>query len=111
MSTPIALAKASTAPVELPELDPSRPAGPPLVARKLDLIRNVKVAMQVRVAGAELSVEELMALQAGSVVAFARRVDEPFELVLDDTVVARGEFVAVGDMLGLRVTEVGALAL
>lgn len=111
MSAPIALPKPPAAPVELPTLDTARPAGPPLVERRLDLIRNARVALQVRVGDATLSVEALMALQAGSVVEFERHVDEPFELVLDDAVVARGEFVAVGERLGLRLSEVGALAL
>lgn len=114
MSAPLALAKTpQAAAVELPPLDdrPASGSAPLLAERKLDLVRNARVALQVRVAGATLSVEALMALKAGSVVAFERDVDEPFELMLDDAVVARGEFVAVGDRLGLRLTEVGTLAL
>lgn len=110
MSAPLTLAKTAVAPVELPELGPSRPAGAPLVERRLELVRHARVALQVRMAGATLTVDELMALKAGSVVELQRPVDEPFELVLEDAVVARGELVAVGDRLGLRLTEVGALA-
>ena len=33
-------------------------------------------------------------------------LDAPFDVVLGDQVVARGELVAVGDRFGLRITEV-----
>lgn len=96
----------SVAPIALNELQEPQGKGKPLLERRLDLLKNVKVALHIRVGETEVTVDELMALKSGSVVKFARLVNEPMELMLDGDVVAHGELVAVGDSLGFRVTEV-----
>jgi flagellar motor switch protein FliN/FliY len=99
----------TVAPIALTELQEPQGKGKPLLERRLELLKNVKVALHIRVGETEVTVDELMALKNGSVVKFARLVNEPMELMLDDDVVARGELVAVGDSLGFRVTEVSPL--
>ena len=93
-------------PVETPSLETPPPSGAPVVGRRLDLIGGVKVRVEARIGEAEISVKELFELGANSVVALDCPVTQPIDLVLDDRVVARGTLVAVGDQLGLRVTEV-----
>ena len=51
-----------------------------------------------------MPIKEILELGEGSVVELARRVTEPLELLVNDTVVARGEIVAVDDTLAIRIT-------
>lgn len=99
----------TVAPIALAELQPPEGSGKPLLERRLELLKNVKVALHIRVGETEVTVDELMALKNGSVVKFARLVNEPMELMLDGDVVARGELVAVNDSLGFKVTEISQL--
>lgn len=107
MTTPVA--ETTLAPIALTELHEPQGKGKPLLERRLELLKNVKVGLRIRVAETEVTVDELMSLKDGSVVKFARLVNEPMELMLDGDVVARGELVAVGDSLGFKVTEVSPL--
>jgi flagellar motor switch protein FliN/FliY len=84
------------------------PSGEPLLPPNLELVKNVRVKLEARLGGAEMPIAELFSLRDGSVVELDRRVDESIDLVLDGRVVARGELVAVGDQLGVRIVEVAA---
>ncbi len=97
------------APIALTELREPVEKGKPLLEKRLQLLKDVKVSLHIRVGETELTVDQMMALKNGSVVKFARMVNEPMELMLANEVVARGELVAVGDSLGFRITEVSAL--
>lgn len=68
-------------------------------------LAEVPLQVEVRLGHARLSLGELLRLQAGSVLTLDRRVEEPAEVLVGGKVVARGQIVAVGDELGVRVTE------
>jgi flagellar motor switch protein FliN/FliY len=55
-----------------------------------------------------MSVQRVLALGPGSVVEFRRTVDQPIDLKVNGTVIARGEIVAVDGRFGLRITELVA---
>jgi flagellar motor switch protein FliN/FliY len=97
----------STQPADLPELT-SSPGGAPLFssAQALPFLDQLKVKLTARLGEAELTVEALTALQAGSTVALDRLLDQPIDLLAEGHVVARGTLVAVGDHFGLRITAV-----
>lgn len=111
MEIDIPIAASGIAPVALTELRDPQVSGKPLIDRKLELVKNVKVNLQIRLGGAELSVQELLTLKGGSVVKLARHVSEPLELTLDGEIVARGELVALGDELGFKVIEISDLSV
>lgn len=93
--------------VELTEIEAGRPANAqPLLNGNIDVIKNVKIRLDVVVGEAELPVSELFGLARDSVVALAKDVTSPVDLMLDGRVVARGNLVAVGDNFGVRITEV-----
>jgi flagellar motor switch protein FliN/FliY len=71
----------------------------------LDIIRNVKVKVEVRVGEAELTVDELLNLGRDSIVQLKRLAMEPVDLLIDGKVVARGQLVAAEDNFGIRITE------
>lgn len=93
--------------LELTEIEQLRPAqGTALLNGNIDVIKNVKIRLDVVVGDAELPVSELFALTRDSVVTLRKDVTAPVDVLLDGRVVARGNLVAVGDNFGVRITEI-----
>ncbi|MBU6955220.1 FliM/FliN family flagellar motor switch protein [Hahella sp. HN01] len=79
--------------------------GTKLKSDPLDLVKNVKVTLDVYLGDANLTVAELTALTNESVVKMNKQLNDPIELLLDGKVVARGKLVAVDDVFGIQITE------
>src|SRR4051812_30007795 len=69
----------------------------PLLSMDSPLFKDVRVQLDVKLGAAVLSVAELLALKAGSVVKLDLKINDLVELHLNESLVARGEIVAVGD--------------
>lgn len=82
--------------------------GPPSAARTLAarMIDNVEVELEAFVGEARMTVAELGALKAESVVTLDAPLNQAVELRLNGAVIARGELVAVGDKFGVRLTGI-----
>ena len=93
--------------VELPALSELPTEGMPLFEGRLDLVGGLKVRVRALVGEGEVSVAELFGLKDGSVVPLACEVNPLVDVQLDNRTIARGELVVVGDMLGVRITELG----
>jgi flagellar motor switch protein FliN/FliY len=96
--------------------DSAKPGEPPKSAASArlspidgDLLREVQVSLEARLGNATLTVEQMMALKAGSVVTLETGLADHVELFLNDTLVARCEIVAVGDKYGVRIVEIAAV--
>ncbi len=96
--------------VELAELAPAVAAGPTLLGGNLSLLDGVQVSLQVMVGEAHTTVGELMSLQQSSLLKLDRKADYPVDVMLNGSVVARGQLVAVDDHFGVRITEVAQAA-
>jgi flagellar motor switch protein FliN/FliY len=72
----------------------------------MQLIQSVKVRLSVSVGACELTVRDLFALKADSLIQLDKRMAEPVDILLDDKIVARGNLVAVDDDFGVRITEI-----
>ena len=71
-----------------------------------EIFREVRAQISVRLGDLTLTVEELLALENGSVLTLDRMLNELVDLHLNDTLIARGEIVAVDDHFGVRIVEV-----
>lgn len=96
--------------VMLQELPGGPPAGAPVAQGGMALVEGVKVKVEARLGGAEITVGELFALKRDSVVALDALLDAPVELRLGGKLVALGQLVAVDDRFGLRITEIAPQA-
>lgn len=85
---------------------PAADAAAPLIGLDSLVMRNVQVALRAKLGHVEMTVEDLLALKAGTVLKLDRALGEPVDLYLNDALVARGEIVAVDDNFGIRLTEV-----
>ena len=72
----------------------------------LDMLMDVPVTMTVEVGRKSLAIKELLSLTPGSVVSFDRSVTEPMDVMINGTLVARGEVVSADGKFGLRLDDV-----
>lgn len=90
------------------ELEEGQKGAPPLLSGKLDIVKNVKVKLEVRIGEAELTVDELMGLSKGAVVTLTKSLNSPIELLLDGNLIAYGTLVAADESFGIQITELGS---
>lgn len=73
--------------------------------KKLELLLDVNLALTLRFGQRDLTLREILDLNAGSVIELDRAVEEPAELLLGDKVIARGQVVTVDGNYGIRITD------
>jgi flagellar motor switch protein FliN/FliY len=74
----------------------------------IELLLDVELEVALRFGCKELPLAEILDLGPGDVVPLDRNVADPVDLIIGDTIVARGEVVLVNGNFGLRVTEVAS---
>lgn len=72
----------------------------------LDALLDLQVMLAMEVGRTSLTVRELLQLTAGSVIELHREVGEAFDILVNDTLLARGEAVVVNERCSVRFTEV-----
>lgn len=81
----------------------------PVISADSPIFRDARVVLNAALGQAELSVQELLALKAGSVVELDTQLNGLVELWLNGAQVARGEIVAVEGRFGVRIVEIAQL--
>src|SRR5437879_2230321 len=71
-----------------------------------ELLKGVRISLEVRLGNATMTVEQMMTIKQGSVLPLEVGLVEHAELYLNDILVARAEIVAVGDKFGVRIVEI-----
>lgn len=72
----------------------------------IEMLMDVPVHMTVEVGRKKMTIKELLSLTPGSVVTFDRSVTEPMDIMVNGTLVARGEVVSADGQFGLRLVDV-----
>ena len=75
-------------------------------ADKLKVLENIEVDMSIEVARTEISIRDLLRLNEGSVVELDRLAGEPLDILINGTMIAKGEVVMVGERFGIRFSEI-----
>ena len=91
-------------------VDPPKP-GPVTGPSHLGAILSIPVTVQVVLGSTSLPVSGLMKLARGAIVSLDQRVGDPVDVVVNGTVIARGEIVVVDDAsqrFGVSLLEVVA---
>ena len=91
------------APAAFPDLGPGAEPGTP---GGLDLLADVNLRVTVELGRVDVPMRDLLALREGSVLELDQMAGEPVGVLVNGTLVARGEVVVVGDELGVRVTDI-----
>jgi flagellar motor switch protein FliN/FliY len=71
----------------------------------IDLVMDVKVKVTVQLGSSMLSMREVLALTAGSVIQLQHKASEPVGLYVNDKLVAYGEVVVVEENFGIKIIE------
>ncbi|MCL4130789.1 UNVERIFIED_CONTAM: hypothetical protein GTU68_010307 [Idotea baltica] len=67
---------------------------------------DVPVTLSVEIGRSKLPIKQLISLNQGSVVELERGVNEPLDLMVNGTLIARGEVVVVDGQFGLRLIDI-----
>ena len=120
--SPDAPATTAVDPAEAPEAAASAVAAPTATAapvpeaapvgqsrqqpRSMELLQGVEMSVTVELGRTRMLMRELLGLRAGSVVELDRPAGSPVDVLVNGTLLARGEVVVVDDELGVRITEI-----
>ena len=72
----------------------------------LRVLETIEVSMAVEVGRTEITIRDLLRLNEGSVVELDRLAGDPLDILVDGTMIAKGEVVMVGERFGIRFTEI-----
>jgi flagellar motor switch protein FliN/FliY len=92
--------------IALPAMIPAETTGVSILSGSLDAVYSVKTRITVVAGHATASIGELMEMRADQVLKLESLADEPVDIVLEGSVVARGQLVAVDDNFGVRIVEI-----
>lgn len=77
-------------------------------ASALDILMDIELPVTLRFGRRQMSLDDILRLDSGSVVEFDRALDDPVEVLVNDRVVARGEAVTVQGHYGVRILEIAS---
>jgi flagellar motor switch protein FliN/FliY len=101
MSMPLGGAAASA-----PAFAPLPGAGQGGDLSQIDLLLDISLQVTVELGRARMKIQEILALRNGSVIELDRLAGEPADILVNGTLIAKGEVVVVDEKFGVRVIEV-----
>ncbi|MEM9200551.1 MAG: flagellar motor switch protein FliN [Actinomycetota bacterium] len=72
----------------------------------LGMLREVPLEVSAELGRARMSVSEILQLNVGSLVELDRTAGSPVDVVVNGSMIARGEVVVIDDEYGVRITEI-----
>lgn len=84
------------------------PIGDTVDSRNLRMLADIPLRLSVEVGSASLKLSELLDLAEGSVVELDRQANELLDILVNGTLVAKGEVVTVNGRFGIRIVDVVA---
>lgn len=72
----------------------------------LNVILDIPVTLSMEVGRTEVPIQDLLALNRGSVVELDRIAGEPMDVLINGTLIAHGEVVIINEKFGIRLTDV-----
>jgi flagellar motor switch protein FliN/FliY len=73
---------------------------------QIDLLLDISLQVTVELGRARMKIQEILALRNGSVIELDRLAGEPADILVNGTLIAKGEVVVVDEKFGVRVIEV-----
>lgn len=72
----------------------------------LDMLLDIGLQVTVELGRAKMSIRDVLGLGPGTVVELNRVAGEPVDVLINGKPIAKGEVVVIGDMFGVRVTDI-----
>jgi flagellar motor switch protein FliN/FliY len=73
-----------------------------------NLLARIPMRLSVEVGATSMTLAELIALKQDAVVQLDRQTDDPLDILVNGTLIARGEIVSVDGRYGVRICEIAA---
>ena len=92
-----------------PQPSGAKPAvqeGPGATPANLKFILDIPLQVTVELGRKRLLVHDLLQLSQGSVIELSKQIGEPFEVLVNQKLIARGEVVVINDKFGVRITDI-----
>jgi flagellar motor switch protein FliN/FliY len=99
---PQSRARTSQKPAEQSPAQDGRSVPPP----NLQFILDIPLQITVELGRKRLLVHDLLQLSQGSVIELSKQIGEPFEVLVNQKLIARGEVVVINDKFGVRITDI-----
>lgn len=77
-----------------------------LGARSLALLNDVEMGVTAELGRTRLLVKDILALTPGSVIELNRAAGSPIDVLVNGTLIARGEVVVIDEEFGIRISEI-----
>jgi flagellar motor switch protein FliN/FliY len=108
VATPVGAAMAVPvgAPAVSPSFAPLPGAGQAGDVSQIDLLLDISLQVTVELGRARMKIQEILGLRNGSVIELDRLAGEPADILVNGTLIAKGEVVVVDEKFGVRVIEV-----
>ena len=97
---------ASVSTLEYAALGGATEAGGQRTTRPLDLLADVEMGVTAELGRTRMTVRDLLSLSPGSVVELDRAAGSPIDLLVNGTLIARGEVVVIDEEFGVRIMEI-----
>jgi len=78
----------------------------PMSDVNLDVVLDIPVNLSMEIGRTRISIRNLLQLNQGSVVELERLAGEPMDVLVNGTLIARGEVVVVNEKFGIRLTDI-----
>jgi flagellar motor switch protein FliN len=75
-------------------------------AHSLRLLRDVEMEVTVELGRTKMSVRNILSLTTGSVIELDRAAGAPVDLLVNGTLIGRGEVVVIDEEFGVRISEI-----
>jgi len=72
----------------------------------LVVVLDIPVNLSMEIGRTKISIRNLLQLNQGSVVELERLAGEPMDVLVNGTLIARGEVVVVNEKFGIRLTDI-----
>lgn len=72
----------------------------------LEVLMDVPVAISMEIGRTSINIRSLLQLNQGSIIELDRLAGEPLDVLVNGTLIARGEVVVINEKFGIRLTDV-----
>lgn len=95
---------------EIPVNEPKRsiPGMSPEEMSNIELIKDVKLPIRVRIGSKKMLLKDVLSMDIGSVIELDQLANDPLEILVGDKVIAMGEVVIVDGNFGVQIGDIGS---
>ncbi|MHB8262925.1 MAG: flagellar motor switch protein FliN [Acidimicrobiales bacterium] len=74
--------------------------------RPIEILQGVEMSVTVELGRTRMMVRDLLGLRVGSIIELDRQVGSNVDILVNGTLLAKGEVVVVDDEMGVRITDI-----